>query len=112
MTARDFTPAELQAIDLYCAGDRDFFLTYRAACVAAFRDDLALADGAVAEADAPTLRRVAHSIKGVLVSIGQPRLAEQAAALEAMAEAADLRAATRAWDRLRSALCAAFNELS
>lgn len=107
-----FTPDEQSAIDLYCGGDCDFFVTYRQSCIEAFRADLQTGDRAVAQADPVTLRRVAHSVKGVLVSIGQPGLAKLAAGAEALAAAGDLSGSCEAWRGLRQAMCSAFAELS
>lgn len=102
MAADDFTPEELDAIELYCAGDRDFFVTYRASCLTLFVDDLSQGERAVQTADLPTLRRVAHSLKGVLTSIGQPDLAQLAARAEGEVDRGDAAAAVEAWTRLHA----------
>lgn len=103
-----FTPEERQAIELYCAGDESFFVTFRASCRDQFRSDIQQGDRASAMQDMPTLRRVAHSIKGVLKSLGQPRVAEQAAAVERLADAGLAELAMQSWSLLREGVAAAY----
>jgi CheY-like chemotaxis protein len=66
-------------------GDRAMYASFRAGCVERFAADLADGEAAVAAGDAAALRRVAHGLKAVLELIGEPALAERAAALEAAA---------------------------
>lgn len=69
------------------AGDRALFESFRAGCIERFADDIAQGQAALAEADVPRLRRVAHGLKAVLDLIGQPALSAQARALEDAAAA-------------------------
>lgn len=68
-------------------GDRALFESFRSGCLERFADDVAQGEAAVAAADAPGLRRVAHGLKAVLELIGEPTLAAQARALEDAAAA-------------------------
>lgn len=108
MSHPQFTPAEQQAIELYCAGDEVFFLSFRASCREQFRSDLQQGDRACAACDWATLRRVAHSMKGVLRSLGQPQLAEQAAVIERTARGGLVQLASQSWARLSQGLAAAY----
>ncbi len=82
MTDQPYTQDERLAIEMFFAGDEAFFSTYRDSCRQQFQLDIAQGDQALMQADWATLKRVAHSIKGVLKSLGQPELAEQAANIE------------------------------
>ena len=69
---------EQATVERHFAGDRALFLAYRASCVAQFTNDLRQGDDACARADAPALRRLAHSLKSVLLTLGQPEASERA----------------------------------
>lgn len=94
-------------VQRHFGGDRRLYESFRAGCIERFTDDLAQGDAAVARADAPALRRVAHGLKAVLELLGQPALAEGARALEDAA-AAPAPAPTLAdgWARLAQGLVA------
>ena len=63
-------------------GDRVLYESFRLGCLERFADDMAQGSAALAAADWPSLRRVAHGLKVVLELIGQPALAGRARALE------------------------------
>lgn len=98
------TTAMGNAVDAYFGGDAELFHLYRATCLAQFPHDVAAGDHASTSHDAPALLRVAHSLKTVLLTIGLPRLAAQARALEQACHAAQPDAAERNWKLLRAAL--------
>ena len=105
----DLTPNELAAVDTYFDGDRAFYDQFRHSCVQQFAEDIAQGDAACATQDAPVLRRTAHSLKSVLLTLGHPDLSAQAKTVE-------LAAQSRPWDEalaggqgLRGQLQQAFN---
>lgn len=96
--------ARLAAIDQYFGGDAELFHLYRSTCVLQFAHDLAAGDLAADGHDLQALRRVAHSLKTVLLTIGLPALADQARALEHASHAGLPDATAQGWPRLRTAL--------
>lgn len=96
--------AEQATVERHFAGDRALFLAYRASCVAQFANDLRQGDDAFVRADAPALRRLAHSLKSVLLTLGQPEASERARQLEDAGARADWEAARPLWQALRAQL--------
>lgn len=92
------------AIRNYFEGDRELFDAYRAACLTQFPDDIRDGDTASAAADLPSLRRVAHSLKSVLLTLGHPALSALARELEETSHAGVLAPAQVRWAGLRSEL--------
>lgn len=86
----------------FFGGNRPLFETYRASCVAQFPHDIAEGDAALAAANLGALRRLAHSLKSVLLTLGLDDASRQAAALEALAAAGDAAHARAAWVALRA----------
>jgi CheY-like chemotaxis protein/HPt (histidine-containing phosphotransfer) domain-containing protein len=99
-----------QAIAVAFGGDRALYTAFLDACRAQWPQDVACGDRALASADAAVLRRLAHSVKSVLLTLGLPQDAACARRLEDAAEQAlpgDARAAARLaplWQRLRGRL--------
>ena len=93
-----------QAVDRYFAGNRPLYDSYRDSCLRQFALDRQVGDAALQAADWPALRRLAHSLKSVLQTLGHD--AESATARTLEADAADGRAhAARAgWQALAAAL--------
>ncbi len=100
MSSGPFTDDERQAIDLYCAGDATFFVAYRQSCLETMASDLATGAQAYETGDLVQLRRIVHSLKSVLKSIGQSALAELAAHAERVIVSEQGDAAARAWEDL------------
>lgn len=92
------------AIAEHFGGNAPLYHAFRASCLQQFRADLAEGDRTLAGGDAPALRRLAHSLKSVLLSLGHDEAAELAKALEQAGEAADEAAMCSLWPRLRAAL--------
>ncbi|MBC7681276.1 MAG: response regulator [Ferruginibacter sp.] len=92
------------AVDQFFGGDAELFHLYRATCLVQFPHDLAAGDHAIDTRDTQALRRVAHSLKTVLLTIDLPQLAARAGALEQTCHAAQQDAAERDWEPLRAAL--------
>jgi CheY-like chemotaxis protein len=93
-----------KAMQLYFEGSTEIFEPYRAACLLQFPVDLAQGQNASAAADLPELRRVAHSLKSVLQTLGYFDTSEVARQCEATSHAGDLEAARRGWATLASQL--------
>ncbi len=92
------------AITRHFAGDRSLFLAYRASCLAQFAADVRAGDDALARSDAPALRRLAHSLKSVLATLGDPDAGALARALEDSTARGDLAAGAPLWQSLRDHL--------
>nr|WP_315431276.1 response regulator [uncultured Albidiferax sp.] len=75
-------PALANAIDQYFAGDVELFQLYRDSCLVQLPHDITTGDQASQGGDLPALRRVAHSLKTVLLTLGAPQLSAQARELE------------------------------
>jgi CheY-like chemotaxis protein len=93
-----------QAADQYFEGDMDFYQSYRSTCLEQFPHDIAQGDHACQVQDLATLRRVAHSLKSVLITLGYPRLSAQAASLETLSHQGQTVQALAAWPDLRAPL--------
>ncbi len=96
--------AEQAAVARHFAGDRSLFLAYRASCVAQFAHDIRQGDDAMAHGDAPAVRRLAHSLKSVLLTLGQPGPSAQARRLEDAGARADWELCRPLWQALRTHL--------
>lgn len=99
---------ENQAIETYFDGDRALFLAFRESCVEQFDVDLAEGDAAIEDKDAPSLRRVAHSLKGVLRTIGYDELSDLAKAVENAAHQNQWEPAVSQWKQFSKGLRKAF----
>lgn len=99
-----FGAAELAAIEGSFGGDAGLFTAFRDQARAQFKADLAEGDRALAAADWPALRRLAHSLKSVLLLLGDETAAATARALEQAAEAGAAGACPALWARLRLTL--------
>lgn len=97
--------AATAAVAEHFGGDQALFDAYRAACLAQFPRDVDEGDAALAAGDAATLRRLCHSLRSVLQMIGQPGLADQAAALDAASAQLDTPRLPGLWHPLRAGLC-------
>ena len=105
MTTRPLlAPAQEQAVQLYFGGQHELFTRYLAACRAQFPHDVSAADQALQTADAPALRRIAHSLKSVLLTLGYAELSTQARELEQACLTHLTPAAHDLWRTLRQAL--------
>ncbi|WP_144289947.1 Hpt domain-containing protein [Ideonella sp. A 288] len=99
----DASVAQQQAVDTYFDGDRPLYEAFRASCLRQFHEDARQCDAACASGDLLSLRRVVHSLKTVLLTLGHPVLAAHAAAVEHRA-AAGASDACQEWVGLRTAL--------
>lgn len=91
---------EVDAITVHFGGDAELFDEYREACLAQFLHDIATGDVAVAASDWAALTRLAHSLKTVLKTLGNPEGSAVAAELERNAGASAV-LAMDGWHQLR-----------
>ena len=96
--------AETLAIATHFGGDVQLFTTYRAACLKQFAADVQTGDAAAQAQDWPALRRLAHSLATVLLTLGRPQDSLVARALEDAAAVADAATCTSGWSNLRQRL--------
>lgn len=97
---------ERAALAQHFGGDEGLFLAYRRSCLAQFPADQRAGDSALASGDAPALRRLAHSLKSVLATLGQGEAGSTARALEDAAARVDWPACRPLWQQLRTHLSA------
>jgi len=95
---------EQEAIGRHFGGEQALFIAFRASCRAQFAADLRAGDAALEGSDAPALRRLAHSLKSVLSTLGHAEPGATARALEDAAAEADWSAAKPLWQQLRAHL--------
>lgn len=97
-------PAMANAIAGAFGGSAELYHAFRAACLLQFPADLSTGDDACAQGDAQALRRLAHSLKSVLLTLGHPAESALARELEDMAHAGRWAHALPMWQRLRGVL--------
>lgn len=100
---------ENQAIENYFDGDRALFMAFRESCIQQFDVDLAWGNAAIEDKDASSLRRVAHSLKGVLLTIGYEELSELAKAVENAAYQNQWEPAVTQWKQFSKSLRKTFD---
>lgn len=93
-----------QAINAHFGGNKTLYHAFRASCLRQFGADIAAGELACRQGDAAALRRLAHSLKSVLLTLGHPAESAQAHQLETLAEHADWPAALSQWRALSSTL--------
>lgn len=104
------TPTNLSIVELrmpvaevvtkYFGGDAEFFSEYQASCVAQFPIDLRDGQAACAALDAEALMRTAHTLKGILLTLGFPSISQEAATCEQYSQGGEVQLAHASWDRL------------
>lgn len=100
------TAAEADPAARHFGGDRALYEAFRALTLQQFAKDVDTGDAAVRHGDLPALRRLAHSVKSVLLTLGEDESSRLAAALEALAAESDAERSPAGWLRLRGALAA------
>jgi len=80
--------ARTRAIAGQFAGQAELYDTFRASCLPLFQDDLRQGDAALSAGDAATLRRLGHSLKGVLHGLGETAAGDAAERLDLAAQQA------------------------
>lgn len=102
--ATERADGEVSAVALNFGGDVVMFRAFRDTCLQQFPLDLDAAEHALAGSDASTLRRIAHTLKSVLFTLGREAAAEKARELEAAAAAGDWGQVRSTWPPVRDAL--------
>lgn len=95
---------EAQAIATHFAGDEFLFKAYRASCLQQFPADVRQGDAACTAQDWPALRRLAHSLATVLLTLGHPAQSVRARQLENAAAQPAPEACLEHWRLLRAFL--------
>jgi CheY-like chemotaxis protein/HPt (histidine-containing phosphotransfer) domain-containing protein len=95
---------EQEAVLLHFSGDRALFLAFRRSCLPQFGHDIARGDAALLRADMADLRHLAHSLKSVLLLLGENTLSNTARQLEEAAARHDAGQAALLWPQLRAGL--------
>lgn len=95
---------QAQAVTLHFGGDEPLYRAFRAACLPQFDLDRQQGDQACEQRDAPALRRLAHSLKSVLLTLGHATESQLARQLEDSAEQADWPQSLAKWQALRQQL--------
>ncbi|MES2187147.1 MAG: response regulator [Pseudomonadota bacterium] len=95
---------ETYAAERYFDGNTALFSTYAAGCREQFARDVLAGDRAWLGDDLAELRRLAHSLKTVLLMLGYDHEASMARMLDEAAAVDDGQEAYRLWDLLRNAL--------
>ncbi|MDO8274122.1 MAG: Hpt domain-containing protein [Serpentinimonas sp.] len=100
---------EQAAVQSLFDNDCALFLTFRAACIEQFEHDFRLAAALLAaQQDRAALMRLAHSLKGVLNTLGHTEIGALAHGLQVQVERADWVELQGLWTALRLRLVAAF----
>jgi HPt (histidine-containing phosphotransfer) domain-containing protein len=105
----ELQPFQLEAIEEFFDGDRSFYTVFLNSCIDQFAQDLAEADAACAQDDAATLRRVAHSLKSVLRTLGFAADSVLAKELEQAAQHSPWDQAQAQWFVLRQRMVKTFD---
>ena len=92
------------AVARYFAGDQALYDSYRESCLEQFPRDRLAGDSALERGDVPALRRLAHSLKTVLQTLGHDTESVWARQLEADAAEGRVEALADGWARLGAAL--------
>ncbi|RVU47300.1 response regulator [Rubrivivax rivuli] len=95
---------EARAIATHFGGDAALFHDFRRSCLPQFVVDLADGEAAFARADAAAVRRLGHSLKSVLATLGHAEASALARAMETAAAGGHLAAARAPWGALRARL--------
>ncbi len=105
VAATSALPADqAQAVAQHFGGDEPLYRAFRAACLPQFDLDRQQGDQACEQRDAPALRRLAHSLKSVLLTLGHAAESQLARQLEDSAEQADWPQSLAQWQALRQRL--------
>ncbi|HEX5806456.1 MAG TPA: response regulator [Macromonas sp.] len=102
-------PHERLAIETHFDGDAAFYTSFKASCCAQFKNDVQMGDAACVSVDAQGLRRVAHNLKSILLTLGYADHSLCARALEQLAQKEHWSAALEGWQDLKQRLTLSFS---
>lgn len=105
----ELPPHEQEAVVAYFEGDAEFYRVFRASAVAQFPADLQEGDAAEAIGDLQALRRAAHTLKGVLLTLGYAELSACAKSVELAVQQAPWDLAVAGWRELRARMVSTFS---
>jgi DNA-binding response OmpR family regulator len=88
------------AIAEFFSGDAGLYAAFSAQCAQQFAHDVAAGDRALAGGDLAALRRLAHSLKSVLLTLGHASDSARAARLESCAAQGQADTSAALWDSL------------
>ncbi|TDP62523.1 response regulator [Roseateles toxinivorans] len=91
-------------VESHFGGNTALYEAFRASCLQQFVHDVRTGDLACEHGDSQALRRLAHSLKSVLESLGHGEAAALARALETRADQGDWVLARPLWQALRSSI--------
>ncbi len=100
---------EREAVATYFEGDAEFYQVFRDSAVAQFPADLQQGDAAEAAGDPQGLRRAAHTLKGVLLTLGHSELSAFAKSIELAAQQSPWEDAVAGWRELRARMVSTFS---
>lgn len=100
---------EQEAVAVYFDGDAEFYRIFLASALQQFPVDLREGDAAVQAGDVQALRRAAHTLKGVLLTLGHADLSVFAKTVEQAAEQSPWDQAAAGWRELSARLVVAFD---
>ena len=100
---------EQEAVATYFDGDAEFYRVFRASAVMQFPVDLQEGDAAEAAGDVQALRRAAHTLKGVLLTLGYAELSAYAKSVELAVQQAPWDLAVAGWRELRARMVSTFS---
>jgi CheY-like chemotaxis protein len=92
---------DVGAVERHFGGNRALYLAFRASCLPQFVLDVQAGELAFRQHDMPALRRLAHSLKSVLMTLGHAQASELARQLEVCAEHEDGESARPLWEQLQ-----------
>jgi CheY-like chemotaxis protein len=92
------------AVQEHFGGDHALYAEYAAFCRTQFLHDIRAGDFALQAGDLPVMRRLGHSLKTVLRTLGYPALADVAAQLESSAHDKNGSPTRQAWQTLSAGL--------
>lgn len=99
-------PEAVDPLQQHFAGNAALYQAFRASCLQQFAHDIEAGEAACRARDGQAMRRLAHSLKSVLLTLGHVAESMDAAALELAADAADWPQALPLWQSLRQGLAA------
>ena len=100
----DATQAESSTLQTHFGGNLALYQSFRSSCLQQFEADVSAGDLACGQADHQALRRLAHSLKSVLLMLDQVPASDVARQLEHSADQGDWAAASPLWMSLRGSL--------
>jgi len=92
------------AIARYFRGSRPLFEAFRTGCLSQFSVDMQAIDKSLQQADAATVRRIAHNIKSAMNMLGHTALGAEALDIELAAQQGQLDRAANSWRTLAAAM--------